>query len=80
MTSTDRNAADDSILSRLGEVIDLSAGFGVMVLPYTLIAVPGLVLFVVLPLAAVAALAAIPVMLAAPPYLLVRRLRRRARS
>jgi hypothetical protein len=65
----------------LEELIDLSTGFGVALLPALLLAVPGIILFVVLPaillLAVVAPLAAIAAVLAGPPYLLARWLRRR---
>jgi hypothetical protein len=69
-----------SFSSMLGEVVDLTAGFSVMVLPFALTLIPGLVLLVLLPLAAIAALAALPLLLALPPYLLVRRLRARRSS
>ena len=71
--------ASHTLSSLVGEVVDLTAGFSVMVLPFALTAIPGLVLFVLLPLAAIAALAAIPLALAAPPYLLLRRIRARRR-
>lgn len=65
----------------LEELVDLSAGVGVVLLPALLLAVPGIILFVVLPailvLALAAPLAAIGAALAAPPYLLARWLRRR---
>lgn len=67
----------------LEELIDLSAGFGVALLPALLLAVPGIILFVVLPaillLALAVPLAAIGAVIAAPPYLLARWLRRRRR-
>ena len=67
----------------LGEVIDLSAGLGVALLPVLVLSVPGIILFVVLPaillLALAAPLAAIGAVIAAPPYLLARWLRRRRR-
>ena len=67
----------------LEELIDLSAGVGVALLPVLLLAVPGIILFVVLPaillLALAAPLAAIAAVIAAPPYLLARWLRRRRR-
>ena len=67
----------------LDEVIDLSAGFGVAALPMLVLSVPGIILFVVLPaillLALAAPVAAIGVVIAAPPYLLARWLRRRRR-
>jgi hypothetical protein len=68
----------------LEELIDLSAGFGVALLPALLLAVPGIILFVVLPaillLALAAPLALIGAVIAGPPYLLARWLRRRRRT
>jgi hypothetical protein len=67
----------------LEELIDLSVGLGVALLPLLLLSVPGIILFVVLPaillLALAVPLAAIGAVLAAPPYLLARWLRRRRR-
>jgi hypothetical protein len=67
----------------LEELIDLSAGAAVALLPFMLIAVPGIILFVLLPaillLALAAPLALIGAVVAAPPYLLARWLRRRRR-
>jgi hypothetical protein len=58
----------------LGEVIDLSTGLAVALLPLFLLTVPGIIVFVVLPaillLALAAPLAVIGAVLAAPPYLL----------
>jgi hypothetical protein len=66
----------------LEELIDLSTGLGVALMPLLVLAVPGIILFVVLPaillLALAAPLAAIGALIAAP-YLLVRSLRRRRR-
>ena len=66
----------------LEELIDLSAGLGVALLPLLLLSVPGIILFVVLPaillLALAAPLAAIGALVAAP-YLLARRRRRTTR-
>ena len=63
------------------ELIDLSAGAGVALLPLLLLAVPGIILFVVLPaillLALAAPLAVIGAVIAVPPYLVTRWLRRR---
>jgi Flp pilus assembly protein TadB len=64
----------------LEELIDLSAGFGVALMPVLLLAVPGIILFVVLPailLLALAAPLAVIGAVIATPYLLARRLRRR---
>jgi hypothetical protein len=67
----------------LEELIDLGAGLGVVLLPVLLLAVPGIILFVVLPaillLALALPLAAIGAGIAVPPYLLARWLRRRRR-
>jgi Flp pilus assembly protein TadB len=67
----------------LEELIDLSAGIGVALMPLLLLAVPGIILFVVLPaillLALAAPLAAIGAVIAAPPYLVARLVRRRRR-
>ena len=64
----------------LEEVIDLSAGLGVGLLPLLVLSVPAIVLFVVLPavllLAVVVPLAVIGAVLAGPPYLLARRVLR----
>jgi Flp pilus assembly protein TadB len=63
------------------ELMDMTAGLNVMLMPLLLLAVPGIILFVVLPglllLAAAAPLALIAAIVAGPPYLLVRALRRR---
>jgi hypothetical protein len=65
------------------EVLDLGAGLAIVLLPLFLLAVPAIGLFVFLPavlLGALAvALAAVGAVLAAPPYLLARWLRRRRR-
>jgi Flp pilus assembly protein TadB len=67
----------------LEEVLDLSAGLGVALLPFLVLAVPAIVLFVLLPaillLALAVPLAAIGAVLGVPPYLLARWLRRRRR-
>ena len=72
-----------TVAEMLGELIDLSVGFVVVALPLLLLALPGIILFVVLPaillLALAAPLAAIGALIAAPPYLLARWLRRRPR-
>ncbi|HYZ27871.1 MAG TPA: hypothetical protein VE570_02365 [Thermoleophilaceae bacterium] len=91
MTATARN--DDTHTPRqphptsgeiLEELIDLSAGLVVVLLPLFVLSVPGIVPFVVLPgiplLAPAAPVAVIGTVLAAPPYLLVRRRARRRRT
>jgi hypothetical protein len=68
----------------LEELMDLSVGAGVALMPALLLAVPGIILFVVLPgillLAVAVPLAVIGAVIAGPPYLLARWLRRRRDS
>jgi Flp pilus assembly protein TadB len=82
-TSTTRDDARPTVGEMLAELIDLSAGAGAALLPALLLAVPGIILFVVLPalllLAVAAPLAVIGAVIAGPPYLLARWLRRRRR-
>jgi Flp pilus assembly protein TadB len=63
----------------LEELMDLSAGLGVALLPVLLLSVPGIILFVVLPALLLLPLALIAAALAVPPYLLARLLGRRRR-
>jgi hypothetical protein len=64
----------------LWELVELAGGFAVMFLPLLLLAVPGLVLFILAPAALLLLVAAIPATLVAAviglPYLLVRAVRR----
>ena len=72
---TDQNPAARRTLD---ELLELTTGLGILLLPLSAMAVPGLLLFVVLP----AALLAIPLVILAalvlPPVLLVRRLLRKS--
>src|SRR5919206_4283127 len=65
-----------TLLGMLAEVLDLSAGLTVMLLPLLTTALPGVVLLLVAPAALLALAVAVPatltVALCAPPYLLVR--------
>ena len=67
----------------LEEVINLSVGLGVALLPLLVLSVPAIVLFVVLPalllFALAVPLALIGAVIAVPPYLVARWLRRRRR-
>jgi hypothetical protein len=64
----------------LWEILELTGGFAAMLLPLMLLAVPGIVLFVVAPAALILLVVTIPATLAAAavglPYLLVRAVRR----
>jgi len=68
----------------LEDTINLSLGIGIILLPVLLLAVPGIILFVVLPaillLALAVPLAAVGAVIAVPPYLLARWLPRRRRG
>jgi Flp pilus assembly protein TadB len=71
---------DLTIGEMLGEVIDLSVGVGIALLPMLLLSMPGIILFVVLPALLLLALAAPVLVIGAAitvPYLVVRRWRRR---
>ena len=63
----------------LWEVVDLTGGAAVMLLPLLLLAVPGIAAFIVLPAIVLLAVAAAPVIVAGavvvPAYLLVRAVR-----
>jgi hypothetical protein len=63
----------------LEELIDLSVGFGVAFLPALLLAIPCIVLVVVPVAILLLPLAVIGALLAGPPYLIARLLRRRRR-
>ena len=65
----------------LGDVLDLMGGLAVVLLPLWIIAIPGVILFLVLPVVLLLVVAAVPalvvVAIAAPPVLLVRAVRRK---
>jgi hypothetical protein len=65
----------------LGELVDLSAGLSVLLMPLLIIALPGVILMLILPavllVAAVAVPGAVAAVVLAPPYLLARFVRRR---
>ena len=79
-TRTERPTPGDM----LGEVIDLSGGLAVVLLPLCVTALPGILVFIIAPALLVLAVVAAPVALAAalvgPPYLLYRLVRRRRRD
>jgi hypothetical protein len=84
MRHDDHSDDRPTLTEMLGEVIDLSAGLGILLLPLLVTALPGVILFLLLPavllIGAVAAPVAIAAVLLAPPYLLVRATRRRLRG
>jgi Flp pilus assembly protein TadB len=66
------------------EILDLSAGMSIMLLPLLATALPGVLLLLILPAVLLVVAAALPVAvvgaLLAPPYLLVRAVRRRLQA
>ena len=61
----------------LAELMDLTTGAGAALMPLLLLAMPGILLCVVIPAVLLLALALPLAVLAAPPYLVARLLRRR---
>jgi Flp pilus assembly protein TadB len=65
----------------LSEIVDQTDGLTVMLLPLLTIALPGVILLLLAPIALLAAAAAIPALLVGallgPPWLVVRAIRRR---
>ncbi len=86
--STDRVPASDAhpegLLDMIREVVDLTAGLGILLLPLLATALPGVILFFVLPAVLLLALVAVPVALVAavavPAGLLARSVGRRRRA
>ena len=78
MDHTDETPTPGEILS---EVVDQTTGLTVMLLPLMTIALPGVILLLIAPLVLLALAAAIPLALGgallAPPWLIVRSVRRR---
>ena len=78
---TPRPEPSQSTGEMLWEIVDLTGGVAVMLLPLFLLAVPGLAAFVILPAIVLLAVAAAPVIVAGavvvPAYLLIRAVRRR---
>jgi Flp pilus assembly protein TadB len=83
MRNDDRSDDRPTLAELLGQVVELSAGLGILLLPLLATALPGVILMLVLPavllIGAAAAPVAIAVALLAPPYLLARAVRRRLR-
>jgi hypothetical protein len=81
MSATDTAPDRPTLAEIVEELVDLTAGLGVMLLPLLILAVPGIILFVVLPglllLAVAAPVAVLGAVILAPPYLIVRFFRRR---
>jgi Flp pilus assembly protein TadB len=73
--------SDPTFKEMLGELLDLGAGLGVLLMPALVITLPGVILMLILPAVLIGAALAIPALLAgallAPPYLLLKRRGRR---
>jgi hypothetical protein len=71
-----RNAPILPSSDSVAEALDVTAGVGILLLPLLTIALPGVILFLVVPVAALALAASVPVLVAGailvPPYLVVR--------
>ena len=71
-----RNAPTLSSSGSVAEALDVTAGVGILLLPLLTIALPGVLLLLVVPVAALVLAASVPVLLAGailvPPYLVVR--------
>jgi hypothetical protein len=72
---------ETTLVGMVTEVADLTAGLTTMLLPMLTISLPGIVLLFVVPVVLLALVVAVPAAIAslflAPPYLLVRAMRRR---
>lgn len=65
-----------SALEMIGDLLDLVAGAVAAWMPFLLLSMPGIVLFVIFPLMLAAIPAIVVALLAAPPYLIYRAARR----
>jgi Flp pilus assembly protein TadB len=78
---SDPHPPQPSLAEMLGEVIDLTAGLAVVLLPLFTIAIPGVLLILVLPVVLLLVAAAVPALVVgavlAPPILVVRAVRRK---
>ena len=78
---SDHRPPQPSFAEMLGDVLNLTGGLAVVLLPLWIIAIPGVILFLVLPVVLLLVVAAVPalvvVAIAAPPVLLVRAVRRK---
>jgi hypothetical protein len=71
-----RNAPTFPSSDSVAEALDVTAGVGILLLPLLTIALPGVLLLLVVPVAALVLAASVPVLVAGailvPPYLVVR--------
>jgi Flp pilus assembly protein TadB len=82
MRPTQHHDADTPTAGEIaGELSGLMGGLSVLLLPLSVITLPGLILFFVAPVVLLALVVAVPLaiaaVIAAPPYLVVRAVRRR---
>lgn len=78
---SDHRPPQPSFAEMLGDVVDLTGGLAVVLLPLWIIAIPGVILILVLPVVLLLLAAAVPALvlgaLIAPPLMLVRAVRRK---
>jgi Flp pilus assembly protein TadB len=78
---SDPHPPQPSFAEMLGDVVDLMGGLAVVLLPLWIIAIPGVILILVLPVVLLLLAMAVPALVVgavlAPPILLVRAIRRR---
>jgi Flp pilus assembly protein TadB len=78
---SDHHPPQPSFAELVGEVVDLTAGLAIVLLPLFTIAIPGVLLILVAPVILLLVVAAVPALVVgavlAPPFLLVRAVRRR---
>jgi Flp pilus assembly protein TadB len=78
---SDPHPPQPSFAEMLGDVIDLMGGLATVLLPLWIIAIPGVVLILVLPVVLLLLVAAVPALVVGavvtPPFLVVRAVRRK---
>jgi hypothetical protein len=78
---SDPHPPQPSFAEMIGDVVDLMGGLAVVLLPLWIIAIPGVILILVLPVVLLLLAMAVPALVVgavlAPPILLVRAIRRR---
>ena len=78
---SDHHPPQPSFAEMLGEIVNLTAGLAIVLLPLWIIAIPGVILILVLPAVLLLVAVAVPALVVgavlAPPILVVRAVRRK---
>jgi Flp pilus assembly protein TadB len=78
---SDHHPPQPSFAEMLGEIVNLTAGLAIVLLPLWIIAIPGVILILVLPAVLLLVAVAVPALVVgavlAPPFLVVRAVRRK---